>query len=75
MSMTDLEKFDQKIRDIQKKYDELQAEARSKEGKLRGQRDLLSDIKREAEVVHSNAKDSTQAKVCSDFSRTGDSNA
>lgn len=61
--MTELEKFDQKIRDIQKKYDELQAEARGKEARLRGQRDLLSDIKREAEVVNSNSKDSVQAKV------------
>ncbi len=61
--MTELEKLDQKIRDIQKKYDELQAEARNKEARLRGQRDLLADIKREADVVNSNSKDSVQAKV------------
>ncbi|KAJ3275767.1 hypothetical protein HDV01_007234 [Terramyces sp. JEL0728] len=62
ISLTELEKFDQKICDIQKKYDELQAEARNKEQKLRGQMDLLADIKREAEMVHSNSKDSVQAK-------------
>ena len=69
MSMTELEKFDQKIRDTQKKFDELQAEARQKEARLRGQNDLLSDIKREAEVVHSNSKDSFQAKVPNCFFR------
>lgn len=62
MSMTELEKFDQKICEIQKKYDELQAEARTKEAKLRGQMDQLEDIKREADMVHSNFKDSAQAK-------------
>jgi chromosome segregation ATPase len=60
--MTELEKFDQKICDIQKKYDELRAEARLKEQKLRGQMDILEDIKREAEVLHSHSKDSAQAK-------------
>jgi hypothetical protein len=62
MSLTELEKLDQKICDIQKKYDELQAEARQKEQKLRGQMDQLEDLKREADVVHSHSKDSIQAK-------------
>ncbi|KAJ8324377.1 hypothetical protein QVD99_002411 [Batrachochytrium dendrobatidis] len=62
LSMTELEKFDHKICEIQKKYDELQSEARSKEDKLRGLVDQLSDLKREAEMVKSNAKDSPQAK-------------
>ncbi|KAJ3258003.1 hypothetical protein HK103_004137 [Boothiomyces macroporosus] len=62
ISLTELEKFDQKICDIQKKYDELQAEARAKEQKLRKQMDLFEDIKREADMVHSNTKDSPQAK-------------
>jgi septal ring factor EnvC (AmiA/AmiB activator) len=61
--MSELEKFDQKICDTQKKYDELQAESRAKKEKLRGLLDLLEDIKRESEMVNSNSKDSTQAKV------------
>jgi coiled-coil domain-containing protein 151 len=60
--MTELEKFDHKICEIQKKLDELQAEARSKEKKLRGLVDQLSDLTREAEMVNSNKKDSAQAK-------------
>ena len=61
--MTELERFDQKVRDIQKKYDELQADVRQKELKLIKQQDRLAFIKREAEVVSANAKDSQQAKV------------
>ncbi|KAI8927052.1 hypothetical protein BC831DRAFT_504122 [Entophlyctis helioformis] len=62
LSMTELEKFDHKICEIQKKYDELQAEARAKETKLRGLIDQLADLKREADMVKSNMKDSPQAK-------------
>lgn len=62
--MTELEKFDHKICETQKKYDELQSEARAKEAKLRGLSDQLADLKREAETVKSNMKDSPQAKVC-----------
>jgi len=60
--MTEVEKYDQKVRDIQKKYDELHAEGKQRELKLNKQRNLLGYIKREAEVVNSNAKDSQQAK-------------
>ncbi|KAL2912465.1 hypothetical protein HK105_208037 [Polyrhizophydium stewartii] len=62
LAMTELEKFDHKICEIQKKYDELQSEARAKEDKLRGLLDQLSDLKREADMVKSNMKDSPQAK-------------
>eukprot|EP00842_Homolaphlyctis_polyrhiza_P006364 jgi/Hompol1/6729/HPOL_005058-RA len=62
LSMTELEKFDHKICEIQKKFDELQAEARAKEDKLRGLVDQLADLKRESDMVKSNMKDSPQAK-------------
>ncbi|KAI9333330.1 hypothetical protein BDR26DRAFT_898591 [Obelidium mucronatum] len=61
-SMTELEKFDQRICEIHRKYDELQAEARMKEDKLLEMRDQLADLKREAELVKSNVQDSPQAK-------------
>jgi chromosome segregation ATPase len=61
--MTELERFDHRICEIHKKYDELQAEARSKEERLREMRDQLADLKREAEMVKSNLQDSPQAKV------------
>ncbi|KAI8911720.1 hypothetical protein EDD86DRAFT_245982 [Gorgonomyces haynaldii] len=61
-SMTELEKFDHKICEMQKKYDELQAEARAKENKLRGLTDQLGDLRRESETLNSNMKDSPQAK-------------
>jgi predicted nucleic acid-binding Zn-ribbon protein len=61
--MTELEKFDHRICEIHKKYDELQAEARMKEERLREMRDQLADLKREAEMVKSNLQDSPQAKV------------
>ncbi|KAJ3066696.1 hypothetical protein HDU98_010016 [Podochytrium sp. JEL0797] len=61
-SMTELEKFDQRICEIHRKYDELQAEARAKEDKLCEMRDQLADLKREAELVKSNMQDSSQAK-------------
>ncbi|KAH6589335.1 hypothetical protein BASA61_005665 [Batrachochytrium salamandrivorans] len=61
-SMTELDKFDHKICEVQKKYDELQAEARAKEDKLRGLVDRLADLKLEADMVNSNMKDSPQAK-------------
>ncbi|KAJ3150956.1 hypothetical protein HDU86_006212 [Geranomyces michiganensis] len=60
--MTELEKFDQKICEMHKKYDELQAEARAKDEKLRGMSDQLADLSREAETVTSNLQDSPQAK-------------
>ncbi|KAI9348775.1 hypothetical protein DFJ73DRAFT_428805 [Zopfochytrium polystomum] len=62
LSMTELEKFDHRICEIHKKYDELQAEARSKEERLREMRDQIADLKREAEMVKSNLQDSPQAK-------------
>lgn len=62
-SMSDLEKFDQKICEMHKKYDELQAEVRNKEEKLKGMRDQLAEITRESEIVKSNLQDSPQAKV------------
>lgn len=62
LSMTELERFDHRICEIHKKYDELQAEARSKEERLREMRDQLADLKREAESVKSNLQDSPQAK-------------
>ncbi|TPX58773.1 hypothetical protein SpCBS45565_g07915 [Spizellomyces sp. 'palustris'] len=61
-SMSELEKFDQKICEMHKKFDELQAEARAKEDKLRGMHDQLADLRREAEIVKSNLQDSPQAK-------------
>ncbi|KND03009.1 uncharacterized protein SPPG_02080 [Spizellomyces punctatus DAOM BR117] len=61
-SMSELEKFDQKICEMHKKFDELQAEARAKEEKLRGMHDQLADLRREAEIVKSNLQDSPQAK-------------
>ncbi|KAJ3248280.1 hypothetical protein HDU78_001286 [Chytriomyces hyalinus] len=61
-SMTELEKFDHRICEIHKKYDELQAEARMKEERLREMNDNLEDLKREAELVKSNLQDSPQAK-------------
>ncbi|KAJ3129958.1 hypothetical protein HK098_007224 [Nowakowskiella sp. JEL0407] len=60
--MTELEKFDHRICEIHKKYDEIQAEARAKEEKLREMRDQLADLKREALMVKSNSQDSPQAK-------------
>jgi tRNA G10 N-methylase Trm11 len=62
LSMTELEIFDHKICEIQKKLDEIMAEARLKEKKLWGLVDQLSDISREAEMVNANMKDSPQAK-------------
>ena len=61
--MSELEKFDHKICESQKKLDELQAEARGKEIKLEKLGDQLTDLKLEAEAVTSNLKDSPQAKV------------
>ncbi|KAJ1547419.1 hypothetical protein HK096_003030 [Nowakowskiella sp. JEL0078] len=60
--MTELEKFDHRICEIHKKYDELQAEARFKEERLREMHDQLADLKREAAMVKSNLEDSPQAK-------------
>ncbi|KAJ3209926.1 hypothetical protein HDU67_005818 [Dinochytrium kinnereticum] len=62
MSMTELEKLDHRICEIHKRYDELQAEARMKEGRLREMRDQLADLKRESEMVKGNLQDSPQAK-------------
>ncbi|TPX62362.1 hypothetical protein PhCBS80983_g00563 [Powellomyces hirtus] len=62
VSMTELEKFDQRICEMHKKYDELQAEARGKDDKLRGMNDQLADLGREADTVTSNLQDSPQAK-------------
>ncbi|KAJ3144846.1 hypothetical protein HDU89_007733 [Geranomyces variabilis] len=62
VSMTELEKFDQKICEMHKKYDELQAEARAKDDRLRGMSDQLADLGREANTVVSNLQDSPQAK-------------
>ncbi|KAJ3138663.1 hypothetical protein HDU88_007459 [Geranomyces variabilis] len=62
VSMTELEKFDQKICEMHKKYDELQAEARAKDERLRGMSDQLADLGREANTVVSNLQDSPQAK-------------
>ncbi|KAJ3387725.1 hypothetical protein HDU84_000604 [Entophlyctis sp. JEL0112] len=61
-SMTELEKFDHRICEIHRKYDELQAEARMKEDRLSEMRDQLADLNREAELVKSNLQDSPQAK-------------
>lgn len=60
--MSELEKFDHKICEIQKKFDELQDEARTKELKVTGLNDQLADLTRETELVNSNLKDSAQAK-------------
>ena len=63
ISMTELEKFDHKLCETQKKYDELLDDGRSKERKLKSCYDQLADLKREAEMLASNVKDSAQAKV------------
>jgi hypothetical protein len=66
LSMTELEKFDQKICETQKKYDELTAESKLKELKLRKHYEELEYLKREYELMNSNSKDSSQAKVSVD---------
>ncbi|KAJ3111898.1 hypothetical protein HDU96_005177 [Phlyctochytrium bullatum] len=62
IAMTELEKLDHRICEIHKRYDELQAEARSKETRLREMKDQLADLKRESEMVKANLQDSPQAK-------------
>ncbi|KAJ3127769.1 hypothetical protein HK101_005529, partial [Irineochytrium annulatum] len=62
LSMTELEKLDHRICEIHKKYDELCAEAKSKEGRITEMRDQLADLRREREAVKSNVQDSVQAK-------------
>ncbi|KAJ3088217.1 hypothetical protein HK102_009269 [Quaeritorhiza haematococci] len=59
---TELEKFDQKVCEIHKRYDELQAEVRSKEDRIQEMRDQLRDLQKEAETLRSNLQDSPQAK-------------
>lgn len=71
--MTELEKFDHKIYEIQKKYDELHADVKSKEQKLRKLNDQLADLTKEAEMLNSNAKDSPETKVS--YSNLGNSHA
>ncbi|KAI9106169.1 hypothetical protein DFS34DRAFT_49148 [Phlyctochytrium arcticum] len=61
-SMSELERFDQRICEMHKKFDELQAEARAKEERLREMRDQLEELKREGGIVKSNLEDSPQAK-------------
>ncbi|KAJ3129097.1 hypothetical protein HK100_008836 [Physocladia obscura] len=61
-SMSELEKFNHRVCEIHRKYDELQAEARAKEEKLSEMRDQLADLQRESELVESNLQDSPQAK-------------
>ncbi|TPX32612.1 hypothetical protein SmJEL517_g04325 [Synchytrium microbalum] len=57
-----LEKFEHKICEVQKKYDDMQAEARNKEERLREMGDQLDLFRREAEMVKSNVQDSPAAK-------------
>ncbi|TPX38600.1 hypothetical protein SeMB42_g06570, partial [Synchytrium endobioticum] len=61
-SIDALDKFDHKICEVQKKYDEMQAEARAKEERLREMHDQLAQLKREAEVARANIHDSPAAK-------------
>lgn len=61
--MTELEKFDQKICEMHKKYDEMQAEAKEKAHRIQEMHDNLNDLKRESETVQSNTQDSPQARV------------
>ncbi|KAJ1561277.1 hypothetical protein HK405_004396, partial [Cladochytrium tenue] len=61
-SMSELERFDHRICEIHKRFDELQAEARAKEERLREMRDQQADLQREAELVRSNLQDSAQAR-------------
>ncbi|KAJ3057103.1 hypothetical protein HK097_000567 [Rhizophlyctis rosea] len=58
----ELDRFDQRICELHKKYDELCAEGKAKQGKLRGLQDQLADLKRESEVVRRNLRDSEEAK-------------
>lgn len=62
-AMTELEKYEQRICEIHRKYDELCAEARTREERLRDMEDQLSRLKKEAETVKQNLQDSPQAKV------------
>ncbi|KAJ3014258.1 hypothetical protein HKX48_005240 [Thoreauomyces humboldtii] len=62
VSMTELDRADQRICEMHKKYDELQADARSKDSRLRLMTDQLADLGREADTVRSNLQDSPQAK-------------
>ncbi|KAJ3044204.1 hypothetical protein HDV00_002882 [Rhizophlyctis rosea] len=59
---TELDRFDQRICELHKKYDELCAEGRTKQVKLRGLEDQLADLKRESDVVKRNLRDSEEAK-------------
>ncbi|KAI9014788.1 hypothetical protein BC832DRAFT_546480 [Gaertneriomyces semiglobifer] len=61
-SMTELEKFDQKVLELHKKYDELLADVRAKENRIQEMRDQLEDLRREEEMVRSHQQDSPQAR-------------
>jgi chromosome segregation ATPase len=63
LSMTPIEKLDQRICEIHKKYDDLQLEARSKESKLKSLKDQLDELKKDGDTVKANIQDSPFAKV------------
>ncbi|KAJ3190922.1 hypothetical protein HK101_008251 [Irineochytrium annulatum] len=62
LALTELERLDHRICEIHRKHDDLQAEAKRKDARLRKKRDLLEGLKREAEAVKSNVQNSSQAK-------------
>ncbi|KAJ3215197.1 hypothetical protein HK099_006482 [Clydaea vesicula] len=62
LNMSELEKFDQRVCELHKKYDEIQAEVWQKKKKLMGMYDQLADLKRDSELVESNSQDSQEAK-------------
>jgi chromosome segregation ATPase len=60
--MSELEKLDQRIIELHKKSDDMQTIVRAKESKLQELRDKLRDLEQEAELVHSAADKSAQAR-------------
>ena len=60
---TPLEKLDHQICELHRKYDELQAEARSKDSKLTEMRNQLINMKKDADVAKTQVQDSPQANV------------
>jgi len=62
-SLPEFEKQNQKLCSSHKKYDELVAETKKREAKLKALCDQMEELQREQRLVKTNQEDSSQAKV------------
>lgn len=61
--MSPIEKLDQRICDYHKRFDELYAQLKSKDGRMRELEDQLDLLKKEEEIMKAGEKELEGAKV------------